>query len=237
MAEGAAEVSNKADPQEKMKEAMKKGFSSPKEAMKKCDKDGDGKISPTEMKECLEAQGVTPEEAAKMAEAADKDGDGKVSPEELYGAVGSPDEFDKAGPKKAPPEAEVSDEEMKERLGQAFKDGKDAWDKIAGPGAKTMTRDQFQKKCKDLGVPPGECDKHYNKMDKDGDGVVSEDEFQNTVGVDDEEVQDRMLDEFGNADEALKECDTNKDNQVTEEEMEKCMVKAGLTPENAKKAA
>merc|ERR1719269_269691 len=91
MDEAAAEVSNKADPKEKMKEAMKKGFSSPKEAMKKMDKDGDGKISPEEMKEGLEAQGVTPEEADKMAKAADKDGDGKVSPEELYGAVGSPD--------------------------------------------------------------------------------------------------------------------------------------------------
>merc|ERR1719420_95153 len=187
------------------------------------DKDGDGKISPEEMKEGLEAKGVSPEEADKMVKAADKDGDGKVSEEELYGAVGSPDEFSKPGPKKAPDEAEVSEEEMKERMGQAFKDGKDAWDKIAGPGAKTMTREQFQKKCKDLGVPPGQCDKHYNSMDKDGDGVVGEDEFQNSVGVDEEEVQDRMLDEFGNADEALKACDANKDGQVTQEELEKTM--------------
>merc|ERR1719235_488353 len=204
MKEAAAEVTNKADPKEKMKDALKKGYSSPKEAMKDLDKDGDGKISPQEMKEGLEAKGVSPEEADKMVRAADKDGDGKVSAEELYGATGSPDEFAKAGPKKAPEEAEVSEEEMKERLGQAFKDGKDAWDKIAGPGAKTMTKDQFQKKCKDLGIPPGECDKHYNKMDKDGDGVVGEDEFQNSVGVDEEEAQDRILDQYGNADEAMK---------------------------------
>merc|ERR1719420_287466 len=202
------------------------------------DKDGDGKISPEEMKEGLEAKGVSPEEADKMVRAADKDGDGKVSAEELYGATGSPDEFAKPGPAKAPDEAEVSEEEMKERLGQAFKNGKDAWDKIAGPGAKTMTREQFQKKCKDLGVPPGQCDKHYNSMDKDGDGVVGEDEFQNSVGVDEDEVQDRMLDEFGNADEALKAADKNGDGQVTEEELQEVMEKKlGLTPENAKKAA
>merc|ERR1719310_941782 len=98
-----------------MKDALKKGYSSPKEAMKGLDKDGDGKISPQEMKEGLEAKGVSPEEADKMVRAADKDGDGKVSAEELYGATGSPDEFSKPGPPKKPDEAEVSEEEMKER--------------------------------------------------------------------------------------------------------------------------
>jgi len=204
------------------------------------DKDGDGKISPEEMKKGLEAKGVSPEEADKMVKAADKDGDGKVSEEELYGAVGSPDEFAKKGGDagKKPDEAEVSTEDMKERMGQAFKDGKDAWEKIAGPNAKSMTKEQWRKKCEDLGIPPGEADKQYAKMDKDGDGKVGEDEFQNTVGVDEDEVQDRMLDEFGNADNALKAADANGDGKVTQEELEKVMQeKLGLTPENAKKAA
>merc|ERR1719456_1535140 len=58
------------------------------------------------------------------------------------------------------------------------------------------------------------------------------------MGVSPDEVQDRFLDEFGNADEALKAADADGDGQVSEEELKKVMQdKLGLTPENAEKAA
>merc|ERR550514_653786 len=75
-------------------------------------------------------------------------------------------------------------------------------------------------------------------MDKNGDGVVSEDEMQNTLGVDTDEMQDRVLDKFGNADAALKEADADGDGQVSKEEMKKMLAeKMGVTPENAEKLA
>merc|ERR1719456_845658 len=58
------------------------------------------------------------------------------------------------------------------------------------------------------------------------------------MGVSDDELHDRFLDEFGNADEALKGVDADGDGQVSEEELKKVMQdKLGLTPENAEKAA
>merc|ERR1719161_2779970 len=142
--QGAKEANTKAaaaQPKEKMKAAMKKKFKSPEEAMKTMDTDGDGKISPEEMEQGLKDQGVSPDEAKKMAKDLDKDGDGKVSPDEMYAATGPPGEFTKSPgepgyvePKTAP-ETPVSLPELKNRLGQAYKNGDDAWDKIAGPGA------------------------------------------------------------------------------------------------------
>merc|ERR1719487_243968 len=137
--QGAKEANTKAAaaaPKEKMKKAMKKKFKSPEEAMKTMDADGDGKISPEEMEQGLKDQGVSPDEAKKMVKDLDKDGDGKVSDDEMYAATGPPGEFAKSpgepgyvAPKKAP-ETPISKEEMKNRMGQAFKNGKDAWDKI-----------------------------------------------------------------------------------------------------------
>merc|ERR1719324_1995946 len=157
--------------------------------MKAMDADGDGKISPEEMEQGLKDQGVSPAEAEKMAKELDKDGDGKVSPDEMYSATGPPGEFAKSpgepgyvAPKKAP-ETPISKEEMKNRMGQAFKNGKDAWDKIAGPGATEVGPERFKEKIADLGVGPGEADKMFKEMDTDGDGKVSKEEFQNYVGV------------------------------------------------------
>merc|ERR1719316_1268215 len=143
------------------------------------DTDGDGKISPEEMEKGLQDQGVRPAEAEKMVKDLDKDGDGKVSPEELYSATGGADEFTKSPgeegyvPPREAPEASVSIPEFVKRLGQAYKDGQDAWDKMAGPGAKSISPEQFKKGVADLGISPGEADKLYKEMDANGDGKVN----------------------------------------------------------------
>jgi len=78
----------------------------------------------------------------------------------------------------------------------------------------------------------------FRTLDKNGDGSISEDEFQNFHGVDRAEVKDRFLDKFGNADEALKATDLDGDGKVSEEELIKVLEdELGLTPENAAKVA
>merc|ERR1719393_187211 len=170
-----------------MKQAMKKKFKSPEDAMKKMDADGDGKISPEEMEQGLKDQGVSPAEAKKMMKDLDKDGDGKVSPEEMYEATGPPGEFTKSPGEpgyvepKEPPETPISKEEMKNRMGQAFKNPRDAWDKLAGKGATEVGPERFKEKIADLGVGPGEAGKLFKEMDADGDGKVSEAELQEVM--------------------------------------------------------
>jgi Ca2+-binding EF-hand superfamily protein len=76
---------------EMMKRAQK-AFGSPKEAMAKLDKDGDGKISPEEL--AAGGASMTPpisaEQAKDLLPKLDKDGDGKISPEELDAAASDP---------------------------------------------------------------------------------------------------------------------------------------------------
>merc|ERR1719310_2425359 len=126
---------------------------------------------------------------------------------------------------------------MADRMKQAFGDGKKAWEALS-PNGQPLSPEQFKKKAADLGIPPGEADKLYKEMDKDGDGKVGKDEFQNSVGVEPDEVQDRFVEAFPNPEDALKAADKNGDGKVTEAELEEVMAKKlGLTPENAKKAA
>merc|ERR1719487_195497 len=207
------------------------------------DTDGSGKLSPEEFKKGMEP--VSPEEAEKMMKEMDTDGDGVVSREEFYAANGPPEEFAPspgepgyAAPREAE-ESPVSLEEMKKRLLQAHGDGKKAWEALAGPPpADEMTCAQWEEKAKNYGIGPGQAKKLCKQMDANGDGIIGEDEFQNIMGVSPDEVQDRFLDEFGNADEALKAADADGDGQVSEEELKKVMQdKLGLTPENAEKAA
>merc|ERR1719316_203949 len=128
-------------------------------------------------------------------------------------------------------------DEFKKRLKGAFKNGKAAWEAIAGKGATHMTPEQFKKFAADLGVSPEQAEKLFKEMDKDGDGLVSEAEFQNVVGVDEEEFKERVLEKFGNADEALKAADKDGDGMVSKEELKKLMEELGITPENAEKLA
>merc|ERR1719217_587260 len=126
---------------------------------------------------------------------------------------------------------------MAQKMKQAFGNGQEAW-KAMSPDGKPVSADDFKQKVADMGIPPGEAEKLFKEMDKDGDGKLSEAEMQNTVGVDQEEMQDRMLDKFGNADDALKAADADGDGQVSKEEMQKMLQDdLGLTPENAAKLA
>lgn len=244
-AKQAAEEATAANtPKEKVKKALKKKFKTPKDAFDAMDTDGSGKLSPEELKKGV-APEVSPEEAEEMMKECDTDRDGLISREEFYACNGPPDEFapSPGEPGYAEPregeESPVDIPEMKKRLLQAHGDGKKAWEALAGPPpADELPCHEWEAKAGKYGIAPGQAKKLCKQMDANGDGIIGEDEFQNVMGVTDEEVKDRFLDEFGNADEALKGTDLDGDGQVSEEELKKVMEdKLGLTPENAEKAA
>jgi Ca2+-binding EF-hand superfamily protein len=224
-----------------LKKRLANKYGSPEKALKAMDLDGDGKLSPEEFEKACAALDppISAKDAKKLFSEMDKDGDGTVSSEEYYASVGAPGEFaPDATPKRVAPEKPVSQDDLKAKLGQAFKNGKEAFKAFDADGDGKLSLDEWKKRCADLGIPPGEAEKLFKELDKNGDGTISEDEFQNFHGVDQAEVKDRFLDKFGNADDALKAADLDGDGKVSEEELRKVLEdELGLTPENAAKVA
>jgi len=228
------------------KRRAKATHGTPKKTFDAMDANKDGKISPEEfIAACAKLKPpISKESAVPLFQELDKDGNGHISPEEFYEATGSPEEFAAepaagagAAPR-TPAESAVSPEEAKRRMKEAFGNGKEAWEAIAGKGATEITPEQFKEKMAELGIPPGEAEKLFKKMDANGDGKISMDEFQNDFGVDEAELKDRMLDKFGNVDKAMAAMDKDGDGKVSEDELVEQMTKdLGITPENAKKLA
>lgn len=129
--------------------------------------------------------------------------------------------------------------EVVERLRKAYGSCKGTWDSFPGKEGEKITPEQWQKTAADLGIPPGEAKKRFAEMDKDGNGLVSEAELQEVMGVTFEEVKDLFLDEFGNADLSLEGTDIDpKDGKVCKNELLAVMQKKlGLSPAAAEKAA
>jgi Ca2+-binding EF-hand superfamily protein len=226
------------------KGVLKQNFASPKMAFDALDKNGDGSLSPEELKQGLISAGMRPDLAEKAMAEFDTDGDGKCSSEEFYKVMGAPEEFTASPGEKGYVEPIVAEEakvplpEVVDRLRKAFGSCKGAWEAIAGKGATSMTPEQWKKTAADLGIPPGEAKKRFAEIDTDGDGKISEAELQEAMGVTFEEVKDLFLDEFGNADKALEGTDTDGDGKVTEKELLAVMQKKlGLSPAAAAKAA
>jgi len=224
------------------KGVLKQNFESPKLAFDALDKNGDGSLSPEELKAGLIDAGMTPELAEKAMKEFDTDGDGKCSSEEFYKVMGPPEAFTASpgeegyvAPKVAE-EAKVPLPEVVDRLRKAFGSCKKSWEALAGPGAKSMTSGQWTKKAADLGIPPGEAQKRLAEMDKDGDGKLSECELCEAMGVTFEEVKEFFLDKFGNADKSLAAADADGDGKVTEKELMAAMGKVGLCPGAAAEA-
>jgi Ca2+-binding EF-hand superfamily protein len=215
------------------------------------DTDGDGILSEEEFLAAAKEKGIPDEEALDMFKKMDKDGDGQVSPSEFAGpgsplvAAGEGENGGEGGLGGAsegagtppPIKAEaVPMEEVGDRLGAAFGTAGEAWEDMAGSGdANHMTEDQFLDKAEALGMTPEEAKASYKAMDADGDGKVTFDEFQKAVGVDQEDMKRRMLDKFGNAEEALKAADKDGDGKVSEEEFTEMAEELGIPASEAKK--
>merc|ERR1719169_313393 len=97
--------------------------------------------------------------------------------------------------------------------------------------------DEWKKACEKMGIPPGQAEKLFREMDKDGNGKVSWDEFQDAFGITEEGVRERVLEKFGNADDAFAKADLNGDGVVDEEELRKLLEELGVPPDQAKKLA
>merc|ERR1719482_927048 len=175
---------------------------------------------------------MSPEEADQAFKELDKNGDGHISPEEFYEgcaarerAAGGRGARGDDGGLQAPRQAGVQ-----EQQGGMGRHGRE--------GSEFMTPEQFKKWAADLGIPPGQAEKLFKEMDKDGDGLLSEHEFQNAMGIDEDELRERALEKFGNAEEILKQADLDGDGQLTEEELKEFMEeKLGISPEQAEKLA
>jgi len=150
----------------------------------------------------------------------------------------------KVDQKEAPPAREARDAEkkvtipmMRDRVRDAYKTTKDAWDAIAGEDGEPISADDWEQKAGDLGIPPGQAEDLLKKMDKDGDGKISAEEFQQAMGVTEEGFRKRALDKWGNADEILKATDLDGDGCVSEEELRKAMEAVGISPGQAEALA
>merc|ERR550537_1348075 len=126
---------------------------------------------------------------------------------------------------------------MMDRVRDAYKTTKDAWDAIAGEGGEPLTADEWEKKAEDLGIPPGQAEDLLKKMDEDGDEKISAEEFQKAMGITEEGFRQRALDKWGNADEILKQTDLDGDGMVDEEELRKAMEAVGISPAQAESLA
>lgn len=207
----------------------------PSDAFEKLDKDGDGKVSAEDVEEALKDAGVSAEEAAEIAKELDADGKG-VSKDDWLDATGAKDlakERYAEEPKRldAP---KLTPEDMRERLNDAFKSGKDVWEKVGGDSNKGLPEKEFKKLMRDLGISEAEADALFDQIDKDGNGLISEEEFQNMMGVDENELVDRALDKWGNAPGVVKATDKDGDGFVTEQELKQMMHELGLTAPNIK---
>ena len=194
-----------------------------KDMMKRLDPDGDGKI---EGKDFRREIGATADDLPerlqdKMGSSEDAfnkwhtDGNEKLSDKEFMKGAEKmgiskeaaeailPGEAGYVAPRVAP-EKPVSLDEFWKQIGQAFENGTEAVKSFDADGDGKLSKEDFLEKCNDLGIPPDESEKLFENLDKNGDGAISEAEFQNFHGVDPDKVQDQFLDKFGNAEKAPK---------------------------------
>ncbi|KAF7104667.1 hypothetical protein CFC21_105548 [Triticum aestivum] len=131
------------------------------------DEDGDGKVSASELRRCMEAtlgDGVSEKEAAAVLAAVDADGDGLLNQEEfsrLTAGAGIHEEEDDADPKRRC---------LREAFGMY----------ASSPTEDTITPASLRRTLSRLGsheLGVEECQAMICRFDLDGDGKLSFDEF------------------------------------------------------------
>jgi len=216
-------------------------YGTPRKAFAAMDANGDGKITPEEFKAAAAKMKppIPAEQVPALFKEMDSNGDGVITADEFYAATGSPDEFGSASEApRAAPEVTITLPEYRDRVLQAYKNGKEAWDDIAGKDSPSITLEEFKEKSAGLGLTPGQAEAIYKEIDADGNGTMNQAEYQNAIGMDEEEMRGRLLDKFPSAADALKAADKDGDGNVSKEELQEMLVKdLGVTPENAAKLA
>ncbi|KAF5765916.1 putative EF-hand domain-containing protein [Helianthus annuus] len=126
------------------------------------DKNGDGKLSPTELQTCITRIGgeLSPEEAEMVAELMDSDGDGLLSLEDLVRVV-----------------EDANDEQKVNDLKMVFKMYEDI------ECGSCITAKSLRRMLSRLGESRtiDECELMITKFDLDGNGVLDFDEFQDMM--------------------------------------------------------
>jgi len=199
-----------------------------------------GKINAKEVMRYLKKLGMSTKAAEEILKAMDSDGDGVVSEEEFSAALGggeAPSEksevfaFMKIIKEKYKSPQEAFEEfDLKKRGGK--KDGK-------------LTKKEFIKAAVKNGMSKEDAEKLFKKLDKDKDGIISEEEFfKLTGGCKDcsDEFVDEIYAEFSekvqkknkSPKEAFEEIDVSeKDGKITIEEFVEYAKKLKLSKEEA----
>merc|ERR1719159_303166 len=242
------------DMDELRRQLMKSLGKGPAEIMESLDADGDGDVTKEELVESMKDAGITEEDAERLVKEIDSDGDGTISEKDWARVTGEEELDEKRFTKPSPQEKlekDVSDlrygrertvtlEDAVDRFKKAYGTTKEVWEEITGGEGKKgeeMTMEQWKKACEKMGIPPGQAEKLFREMDKDGNGKVSWDEFQDAFGITEEGIRQRVLEEFGNADDAFAKADLDGDGYVDEEELRKLLEEMGVPPDQAKKLA
>merc|ERR1719160_2029995 len=96
-----------------------------------------------------------------------------------------------------------------------------------------MTPEEFDAFCVGIGVLPGIAKPNFDKVDEDGDGVISEEEFRNAFGVDIPELRKRARAKFGSPSKSFPAIDANKDGKMQPEEFMAAAKAMKIPPERA----
>merc|ERR1719316_312858 len=224
-----------------LKERAAKKDGTPKEAFDGMDIDPkDGKISPEEFKKYCAGLDPPIEDGPqkKLFDKLDKDKSGFITPDEWYqGTQSSPEEWSpyiEEKPREGK-ESPVSMPEAADRLKKAYGTCGNAFQDADADGDGKMSLDEWKERAADLGIPPGEAEKLFKEMDTNGDGGIDETEFQNACGIEEDELQDKILEEFGSAAEALKAADADGDGKVSKDELKRMLEdQLGISPERSR---
>ncbi|PKA51105.1 Putative calcium-binding protein CML19 [Apostasia shenzhenica] len=132
--------------------------------LRRFDEDGDGKISPAELRKCMRAAGeeLTAEEAWAAVEAMDTDGDGLLRVEDLARIAGG--------------RGEAAEEDEEEEKGRSLKE---AFRVYEWEGEGCITAASLRAALGRMGEmrTEEECGEMIRRFDVNGDGVLSFEEF------------------------------------------------------------
>lgn len=182
-----------------------------KGAFEAADSNKDGKVNKDEFKGQCKKLGMKMFNCMHLWKKIDADGKGEASAEEYENAIG------------------ITSETAEKRLDEKFGDSDKAFAAGDANGDGRMTKDEWAAQAKEIGIKDdSNAGDLYAEMDADKDGIVSEEEYKNAMGVTPSELKRRLLERHGDSDLGFKNADENGDGVITKREVTKHMKAVGV---------
>jgi Ca2+-binding EF-hand superfamily protein len=181
------------------------------------DANHDGKLTQTEMMDQMKAVGVPRAQMRELLSKAFKSGKTATITEDQYkNFLG------------------ISQLEWARRVRKKIGDADQAFKDAAG-GKAELDEAAFTKQCESLGINAENAKNLFKNADADGNGSVSQDEYQEALGYTLKEWKSRELLKLGDSDQAFKNGDNDPaDGKISEGEFIKQLGKVGIDAKNAK---